>query len=192
MVWNPGMKAQSWDYVKEKNGIRMYTRKQDSSSFKCFRGETVFNSSMEEVSKYIGVANNFDQWDENIEELTLLESTSNRYINCYFAYRTPWPLSKRDFCAELIVAYDSASHTRTVNATPMKKDLPERKGIVRVRNFYLRWTLTDMGSNKIHAVMEGFIDPGGLVPSWLYNLVIVQAPYDAMNGIKQRVEKEGI
>lgn len=184
------MEAQSWDYIKEKNGIRMYTRDQDSSNFKCFRGETVFYASMEEISRYIGVANNFDQWDENIQDLSLLESHQSNHIKCYFSYRTPWPLSNRDFCAELTVSYDSASHTRIVYAFPMKNDLPERKGIIRIRNYWLRWTLTDRGDKSIDAVMEGYIDPGGLVPSWLYNMVIVKAPYDAMNGIKERVENE--
>jgi len=184
------MKAQSWNFIKEKDGIKMYTRQQDSSSFKCFRGETVFYSTMDEVSKYIGVANNFDQWDENIEDLRLLSSDGEGHIKCYFAYRTPWPLSNRDFCAELDVSYDSASHTRSVYAFPMKVGLPEKNGMVRITNYWLRWTLTDRGNSAIEAVIEGFIDPGGLVPSWLYNLVIVKAPYDVMSGIKQRVEQE--
>ena len=189
LACNSPLTAQSWNFVKEKDGIRMFTRAQEESSFKCFRGETVFHASLEELSHYIGVANNFDQWDDNILELTVLESQPGRHVECYFVYDVPWPLSNRDFCVEVNVSFDSASQTKSVYARPMEIALPERKGIVRINNYWLKWTLTVTDRQTIYGILEGFIDPGGLVPSWLYNLVIVEAPYNVMKGIKQKVEQ---
>ena len=39
----------------------------------------------------------------------------------------------------------------------------------------VKWTPT--GKNKVHGVVEGFIDPGGISPSWAVNYVQRQAPY---------------
>lgn len=182
------LSAQDWEFIKEKDGIKMFTRAQENSSFKCFRGETCFYSRLEALDHYIGVANNFDQWDENIRELKLLESQAGQHITCYFVYRTPWPLSNRDFCVDVSVSIDSARQTKIVYANPMKNELPERKGIVRAKSYWLKWTLTVTENNSINGILEGFIDPGGLVPSWLYNMVIVEVPYKVIKGIKQKVE----
>ena len=180
--------AQSWNFVKEKNGIRMFTLLQEGSAFKCFRGETDFHSTMEQLDQYIGVANNFDQWDENIRELRVLASQPGRQIDCYFVYLTPWPMSNRDFYARVDVSYDSATRTKTVYAYPLEGKYSSRDGVVRIKNYWLKWTLTEKDKQTIHGIVEGFIDPAGLVPSWLYNLVIVEAPYKVMSGIKKRVE----
>jgi hypothetical protein len=180
--------AQNWNFVKEKNGIKMFTANQGESSFKCFRGETVFHARLEQLDQYIGVASNFDQWDENISELKVLHSQPGRHIQCYFVYITPWPLNNRDFYADVEVSFDTASQIKTVYAYPMAQNLPEESGIIRVKNYWLKWTLTVRDEQIIEGVIEGFIDPGGLVPSWLYNLVIVEAPYKVMKGIKQKVE----
>lgn len=182
------MNAQSWHFVKEKDGVRMFTRPQEQSTFKCFRGETVFHTSMEELGQYLGVANNFDQWDENIRELTVLNAIPGRHIECYFVYNTPWPLSKRDFYVGVDVSFDSATQTKTVYAYPLEIDLTEHNGKIRVKYFWLKWTLTMKDEQTIYGILEGFFDPGGMVPSWLYNMVIVEAPYKVMKGIKQKVE----
>ncbi len=34
--------------------------------------------------------------------------------------------------------------------------------------------------------LEGFTDPGGIVPAWLLNMVIVETPLKVMEGIKKR------
>ena len=181
--------AQSWNFAKEKNGVMMYTRMQEGSNFKCFRGETDFHATMAQLDQYIGVANNFDQWDENIRDLRVLASQPMRHVECYFMYITPWPLNNRDFYAQIDVSYDSLSRTKTVYAYPLAGEYPKRDGVVRIQDYWLRWTLTQMDEQTIHGIVEGFIDPAGLVPSWLYNLVIVEAPYKVMSGIKERVEK---
>jgi hypothetical protein len=180
--------AQSWNFVKEKNGIRMFTQVQEGSSFKCFKGETDFHATMEQLGQYIGVANNFDQWDENIRDLRVLASLPGQQVDCYFVYKTPWPLSNRDFYARVDVMYDTATRTKTVYAYPLEGEHPSRDGVVRIKDYWLRWILTETDGQTIHGIIEGFIDPAGMVPSWLYNLVIVEAPYKVMSGIKHRVE----
>ena len=143
---------------------------------------------MEQLGQYIGVANNFDQWDENIRDLRVLASQPGRRVDCYFIYITPWPLSNRDFYAQVDLSYDSATRTKTVYAFPLEGEHPARGGVVRIKDYWFRWDLKVKEERTIHGIIEGFIDPAGLVPSWLYNLVIVEAPYKVMSGIKERVE----
>lgn len=72
-------------------------------------------------------------------------------------------------------------------AQPSKEEIPEVQGIVRVKKYWQRWTLQPLDENRVHATLEGFIDPGGIVPAWLYNMVIVETPLKVMEGIKNKV-----
>lgn len=180
--------AQSWDFIKEKNGIKIYTRTSDSSAFKTFKGVTEFHASMKELGLYIGNVRNFNWWDKNIRELRVIESESDKHVKYYFIYDVSWPLQDRDFCVEVFISTDTVTWVKQVYAKPLPNVIPEREGIVRIKKYWQRWTLKPLGENSVEGVLEGFVDPGGSVPAWLYNLVIVETPLSVMGGIKRRVE----
>ncbi len=182
--------AQPWNFVKEKNGIKIYTRAEENSSFKSYKGETILHAGMQIISRYIGNVKNFSWWDKNIRELRVLDQqSSDNKIRYYFVYQVPWPLNDRDFCVDVTIDVDSVSGEKVVFAQPYPEEIPERKGIVRIKKYWQRWTLHPIGKNAVNATLEGFVDPGGNVPSWLYNMVIVETPLKVMEGIKMKVEE---
>ena len=182
------LNAQTWNFIKEKDGIRIYTMTPDHSPFKCFKGETVFHTTMEKLSKYIGNVENVDWWDKNVREIKVLYSEPDKLIKYYLIYAVPWPLSDRDLCVEAKITIDPVTGEKVVSAKPLLDVVPEKEGIVRIRHYWQKWTLKPNGKNNIQAVLEGFVDPGGNVPSWLYNMVIVDTPLKVMRGIKKLVE----
>ncbi len=182
------LNAQTWNFIKEKDGIRIYTMTPDHSPFKCFKGETVFHTTMEKLSKYIGNVENVDWWDKNVREIKVLYSEPDKLIKYYLIYDVPWPLSDRDLCVEAKITIDPVTGEKVVSAKPLLDVVPEKEGIVRIRHYWQKWTLKPNGKNNIQAVLEGFVDPGGNVPSWLYNMVIVDTPLKVMRGIKKLVE----
>jgi hypothetical protein len=188
LLITPHLQAQSWNFVKEKDGIKIYTRTPENSSFKCYKGETVFHAGMQKLGLYIGNVRNFDWWDKNIRELRVLDSETDKEIQYYFIYHTPWPLNDRDFCVEVFITLDTLSGEKVIYARPLPGVIPERQGIVRIKNYWQKWTLRPIDKNSVYGILEGFVDPGGTVPSWLYNMVIVETPLRIMEGIKQKVE----
>ncbi|MCX6288052.1 MAG: hypothetical protein NTY96_13150 [Bacteroidetes bacterium] len=182
--------SQTWNFIKEKDGIKIYTRTPDHSAFKCFKGETVFHTTMEKLSMYIGNVENVDWWDKNVREIKVLYSEPDKLIKYYLVYDVPWPLNDRDLCVEAKITVDPVTGEKVVSAKPLLDVVPEREGIVRIRNYWQKWTLKPIGKNNIQAVLEGFVDPGGNVPSWLYNMVIVDTPLKVMRGIKVLVEEK--
>jgi hypothetical protein len=189
LAGNIDLRAQSWNYIKEKNGIKLYTRVPEYSTFKCFRGETTFHASMQEIGRYIGNVKNFNWWDKNIRELRVLEPGSEKHVSYYFVYDVPWPLSDRDICVDVSISIDSLTGIKVVYAKPLPGVIPEYKDIVRIANYWQKWTLTPIDKQTVNAVLEGFVDPGGNVPSWLYNMVIVETPLKVMEGIKHKLEE---
>ena len=183
-----GLPAQSWNFIKEKDGVKIYTRTPENTSFKCYKGETVFHATMEQLSQYIGNVENRSWWDKTVSEVKVIEAQFGKHAIYYIVYDVPWPMSDRDLCAEVFITNDSIKGIKVVSAKPKEGIVPERKGIVRIKNYWQKWTLTTIGKNSVHAVLEGFVDPGGSIPSWLYNMVIVDTPIKVITGVRQRVE----
>jgi uncharacterized membrane protein len=66
------MEAQSWDFIKEKDGIRIFTRKEGGNSLKSFRGVAEIHAPIEDVYNLIGNVKNLDWWDKNLREIKVL------------------------------------------------------------------------------------------------------------------------
>jgi hypothetical protein len=182
--------AQAWTFIKEKDGIKIYTRTAENSTFKCFRGETVFHTTMEKLSKFIGNVENVDWWDKNVSEIKVIYFEPDKLIKYYLVYDVPWPLNDRDLCVEAKITVDPVTGEKVVFAKPLLDVIPEREGVVRIRNYWQKWTLKPINKNTVQGVLEGFVDPGGSVPSWLYNMVIVDTPLKVMRGMKKLVEEK--
>lgn len=95
-----GLFAQSWQFVEEKDGIKMYTRDELNSSLKASKGEVTFKADLEKVNLLVGDAKNIDWWDKNISTVKVLAFERDKLIQYYIIYNVAWPLSNRDMALE--------------------------------------------------------------------------------------------
>ena len=86
------------------------------------------------------------------------------------------------------VTTDPVTGKRIIYAIPLPNIIPEKPGCVRIKKYWQRWTIIPMDKGVIRLILEGFVDPGGNVPDWLYNMVITDTPLKVMRGVKERVE----
>lgn len=182
--------AQSWNFVKEKDGIKLYTRKEANSALKSFKGVTVLHTQMDKLSAMIGNVKNTSWWDENVKDIQILSFETEKYIRYYLVYHVPWPLMDRDLCVEALINTDPVTGTRTVTAHPLPNVIPEKPDLVRINNYWQRWTLQPVDKNTISVTLEGTVDPGGNIPAWLINMVIVETPLKIIRGIRERVQEK--
>ena len=180
--------GQKWEYIKEKDGIKIYTRKEANTNLKSFRGEAILHTQMEKVCNLIGNVKNVDWWDKNLREINVLSYEENKNIKYYLVYGVPWPLTDRDLCVEAKITTDPVTGKRVIYSVPLPNVIPEKPDLVRIKNYWQRWIIQPLDSGTIHVILEGFVDPGGSVPAWIYNMVIVDTPLKIFRGIKNRVE----
>ena len=180
--------AHKWEFVKEKDGIKIYTAKDPKTSFKMFRGEAILITQMERVTNMVGNVKNVEWWDKSVREINVLAYIENKNIKYYLVYDVPWPFSDRDLCVESKITDDPVTGKRVIFSTPLPDVVPEKAGIIRIKNYWQRWILQPLDKNRIHVILEGYVDPAGSVPAWLYNMVITDTPLKVIRGIKGRVE----
>jgi hypothetical protein len=187
-VFSFALQAQRWDFVKEKSGIRIFLKKEPGNSLKSFKGVMEVRSTMEKIQTIVGNVRNFDMWDESIRELKIIDEKENVFTQYYLVYHVPWPLNDRDLCVEARISVDSATGKKVIYATPLSDVIPEYPERVRIRNYWQQWTIEPLKNGFIRLTLEGFADPGGIIPSWLYNMVITDTPLNLMLKVKEKVE----
>jgi hypothetical protein len=180
--------GQSWTFVREKEGIFVYTRSDQEGPFKAFRGETDLQADPCTIAAMIGNTKNLSWWGEKVYDIRVLSETPDRNIRYYFAYDAPWPFSDRDLVANVDIREDPVTGIRIVYSTPVNGLVPEKKGWVRVKNYWQRWTIRPGSNGKVHLTLEGYIDPAGNVPAWLYNMIVVDTPLNLMREVRKRTE----
>lgn len=182
--------AQNWNFEKEKDGIKIYTRKEFDSNLNSFKGEAYLHTSLDKVYAMIGNIENVDWWDEDIRDLKILSHKKNCFVHYYLVYDVPWPLADRDLCVQAHITTDDEKGQRIVYTEPLLDVIPEKPNLIRIKKYWQRWTIQDIGNGVVHITLEGFVDPAGSVPAWLYNMVLTETPLKIIRGIKKRVETE--
>jgi hypothetical protein len=187
----PGsLAAQSWNFIKEQDGIKIYTRQEAGKSLRAFKGTTVINAPAEKVFTLIEDVNHTEWWDKNLTQIKVLAYEKNKRARYYLVYDTPWPVANRDLCAEVTVRMDPVKQIYSVSAASLNGVIPEQKDLVRIRDYRQTWTISSAGENLSNVVLEGYLDPVGNIPVWISNLLIIQSPVNSILGVRQQIQNQ--
>jgi hypothetical protein len=179
--------AQPWTWTKESDGVTVYTRYLKNSPLKAYKGETVFEASADSVCSMLGNPDNSDWWDKEISHVRVLDYKKDDYVRYYLVYNLPWPLTNRDLVAETQVKPGSASGEYVYLTNPVRNQIPEDPDRVRIRKYQQKWTVEPVSDHEVKVTLEGFLDPGGNIPAWIFNMVVADAPVRAIKSLRERV-----
>ena len=188
LILSCSMAAQSWNFIKEKNGIKIYTRMEDGNSLKSYRGVTDINSPAEKIFALMEDINNIDWWDKNLTQIKVLLYEKDKRAQYYLVYDSPWPVTDRDLCVDVTITIDAVSGERKINAVALNGVIPERKDMVRIKDYLQTWTIIPSGIEMTHVVLEGFVNPAGIIPIWISNKLIIESPIKAICGLKEQIK----
>ncbi|HON79469.1 MAG TPA: START domain-containing protein [Spirochaetota bacterium] len=178
--------ASNWTKEFTKNGISVYTRPIEGSSFKEFKGVGMIPASMEACQKVLMDIPNLTRWMPDCISAKLLSSSNGgSSVITYNETKTPWPVSNRDVVSQskVVVTNDRITHYITAINRP---DLaPLKSGNVRMTKMTAQWTLIRKGPKTL-AIYQVRADPGGSLPAWLANKSSRDLPLNTLIGLKRR------
>ena len=184
------MTAQSWDFIKEKDGIKIYTRVEDGKSLKSYRGVTDINAPAEKIFALMEDINNTDWWDKNLTQIKVLLYEKNKRAQYYLVYDLPWPVTDRDLCVDVTITIDPVTGERKITAVSLNEVIPEHNDMVRIKDYRQTWTIIPAGKEMTHVILEGFVDPAGSIPDWISNMLIIDSPFKTISGVREQMEKK--
>ena len=186
---NP-MRAQTWEFVRESEGIRLFVAKIGNTALKSFRGEAEFKGDFVKACSLIGDPYNLKWWGSDVKEIKVLSYEKNKKIRYYVVYDVPWPFTDRDLTADVSLNEDPETGIKTVYSKPLQDGMPDNPKLVRVKNFWQKWTLQSLGNGRVRVTLEGFVDPAGNVPAWVYNLVVIEKPLKLIKAVRKHAQSK--
>ena len=183
-----GLNAQEWQLAKEKDGITLYSRKEPGSNFKAFRGEVEFQADIREVFAIVEDVQKFDEWDDDVSLIRVIEHEEGKLIRYYVVYDVPWPFTDRDLCIETSIMDDEKTGSRLMISKAVPEILPAEPGLVRIVNYWQKWIIQPKENGYVHITMEGFADPAGDIPGWIANMAVTDSPFNTLKSIRNHLE----
>jgi hypothetical protein len=180
--------ASDWELEKDKNGIKVYTRKTEGNDIKEFKAFATINAPRLKIAHVLTRASDYMNWMPDVSESRVLKEVSKSKRVVYYIIDLPWPTDDRDVVLDLWVESNKEEKSTTIH---MRQNLTTKKevdGIVRMKKTTGFWKLTSLSENKTKVHYQFIGDPGGSVPAWLVNLLIVDGPFDSIEALREKVE----
>jgi len=181
--------SQAWqlEKVDDETSIQVWTQSVKDSSFKAFRGQVLIQAPLSKVLDVVGDTPNIPKWYHNTSEarkLTVIHK--NQSLN-YSIATAPWPVSNRD-SVTLVTKKQLSDNSYLITLQAQPNQYPEQPGLVRIPKLEGYWHLTPIAEDLTNVVFEVAAEPGGEVPSWLANSMVIDMPFYTLSNLKERVE----
>lgn len=179
----PNSSAQpAWELTKDKDGIRVYTRAENSSDFKSFKAAVRIHAPAKDIVDVLRDADHYADWYGFTKTARLLARENGvqyHYVETIF----PWPYQNRDLVYKL---WEERIDTRTVklHLVGIPSFIPPVHNVVRMKKAEGHITLTAVTNHETEVVYEFHSEPGDNIPPRLANLSISELPWKTLSGLR--------
>ena len=181
-----------WRLIKQDraHGIRAYDKRDFGKSLRAFKVDYDVETNFDDIARVYFDFENYKKWFYQVQEARILKKVSATEFYYYIVHRAPPTLPDRDAIIHAIIEpYSVKRGYALLTLKSIPNYMPEKPPLVRMvaEDMTVKWT--PMGGGKIRGVVEGYVDPGGVAPSWAINYIQSRAPYLTALGF-QRVLKQ--
>jgi hypothetical protein len=182
----------AWELAKvdKVNGIEIYTRHVLDSDFKAYRGTMRIKTSLLSLVALVDDISSCPLWIDTCVEGRLLKRISPAETYTYTINNAPWPVSDRDAVVHNRISQNPETRRVTIHIKGEPDYIPPKKGLVRVKMIEGFWEFMPMGNGIVEVVYQVHNDPGGGLPPWIVNSVVVTQPYNTLLNMKKMVVRQ--
>ncbi len=188
---SPSLSGQEngWKFIKNNDGIEVYSRKFDDSPLKEIKVQKIMETTLSSLIALMKDVENHQNWTYANKKARILEKHSE-FSWIFYGYSiAPWPVQDRDMVIQSTLKQDSVTKVIKNEGECIPDFIPENEGVVRVPACHSLWTLKPLGDGKVLVSLEIQINLGGSIPNWLINLVSSKGPYLTIKNMEEAVKK---
>ena len=182
--------ASEWKPVRvasERTDVSTWVKPVAGNPLNAFRGQTEVPYPMLTVIAVLADVENFPEWVFQCHFARLMPEVSDELA--YIHIKGIWPVSDRDSVARTVIIQDSDTLKTTLHSVAAHGVLDEVEGTVRLPALDNRFILEPLADGWTRITFETFVDPGGMIPAWLANLVATRAPLTTLQKMQVRMVK---
>jgi len=186
ITFGPG--ANDWMLKDQKDGISVYSRHSELSRFNDIEVEMDLPGTAAQLISILLNVEKYPEWAFSTRSSTLIKRIGNNELIYYSEISAPWPVSNRDFYADVSISCDSSKHSWCMVSTGLKDFLPEKKGLVRIPRSKAVWNISQRSDRVIHLQYVLQVDPGGCLPAWIANMFATKGPMQTFASLRKKME----
>jgi len=181
--------AQAWELqeTQENSAVQVWTKAVSDSNFKAFRGKVSINNSLQKTLAVIKDTENIPKWYHNTSVAKQIHVlNANQSLN-YTVTTAPWPVTNRD-SVTLVTDKPQANGAYLIELSARPEEYPKQENRIRIPKLEGFWKLVPLADNKTEVTLQIAAEPGGEIPSWLANSMVIDMPFYSLTNLKNRVE----
>lgn len=179
-----------WKLHSEKDGVQVFTQPVSNSPFKAVKAVGLVETSLSRLAYVLMDVKTTKEWVYGTKVCSLLKQMTPSDLIYYSEVDLPWPASNRDFIIRITLTQDPKTRVITIVAENMPKYVANKNGIVRIQRSSGLWHITPVDKDHVRVEYTLQVDPGGIIPAWLVNMVASTGPYQSFIGLRKQVKKE--
>ena len=182
----------AWELEKEDEdiGLKIYTREISGSSLREFKGEMIARTNLTTLAALLLDSNAAPEWMHHCEKFEVIDQITPQHAIFYSVNTAPWPVSDRDAVLSSTMMQDPDTLTLRITVDAITEHLPVNDDYIRITRMSGFWAFTPLADGKVKIVYQVHAEPGGSLPAWLANSVVVDTPYNTMSNMLDMLKLE--
>lgn len=180
----------SWELSKEREGVKVYTRKSENFTIKEFKAIGTYNGTLSSLVSALQDEGSFCKWFPDCKEFRILKKLQAHERLQYVVIKAPFPVSNRDSIQRTKLIQDPSTKVVTIQIDAKPDEIPKVDGVVRVPHSKGFWKFTPLEKGKVEVVFQLQSDPGGSLPDWIANLFVTENPLKSLINLMKLAETE--
>jgi hypothetical protein len=176
--------------VEEDYQLKIYTREIDNSDLKEFKGEMFVDVKLSTIVALLTDDKATPEWMNKCEHFEVLERLEGHHSIVYFVNGAPWPVSDRDAVISSKLTQDPHTLAVRIDVKALTGYLPKNDDYVRIPRMVGFWEFIPQTSGQVLIRYQVHAEPGGSLPAWLANSVVVDTPYNTMTNMLEMLKRE--
>jgi hypothetical protein len=177
-----------WQVASHHDGITIYTRHEAGRDLKDFRGVVRVKASMRDVVATLVDVDAMPEWFFDMRAARVLEAGGPQDSYIYVVMKGVWPVQDRDAVVRVGWTQDPRTLVLSLNGTAAPEHYPPMRERVRIPRMSSSWTVTPLSAGETEVRLDVNVDPGGNIPVWLANLVVILMPERTLEHLRERLE----
>jgi hypothetical protein len=176
----------TWELKRDNDGIQIYTKSLTGSKFKAVKAEMELAVPTRELVALVMDTEACPEWAALCKASEIVQQTSETDLHIYTLTQLPWPVKDRDAVTRVVWTLDGSGKV-TMSAEFVPGIVPETKKATRLTRGTTAFIFQPLDPAQTRVTSHAHIDPGGATPAWITNMLLVDSPFETMQGIRTLV-----
>lgn len=182
--------SQEWSLAKEKENIKVFTRKTEGKKIKELKIESRVKASLNSLVAILEDIETHPDWVFKCSSSFYVDKPSDDKFTYYVSVDFPFPATDRDMVIYYEREQDPVTKEVVTISTSASDKSPSVDKYIRITEFDSKYILTPQEDGWVDIVYFLESDPAGKIPAWMINLAIAKGPTETMKRMFEEMKKE--